>query len=55
MAAILMFRGPRRQCRGCGQIIAAGDSCPKCRAWDALLRAMSLRRQALGMLARVGG
>lgn len=55
---ILPFCRPRRACCGCGQPLAGehvGDACVRCHAWDLLIRAMSLRRQALGMLARAGG
>ena len=53
---ILNFRQPRRTCTGCGIAISGSDSaCLKCRTWDQLLHAMSLRHQALGDLARAGG
>lgn len=53
---ILQFKRQRRTCTACGIAVSGNDSlCRKCRAWDQLLRAMSLRRQALGDLARAGG
>lgn len=57
-AKIIPFCRPQGRCDGCGQHLAAsqqGATCQRCRAWDALLRAMSLRRQALGDLQRAGG
>jgi hypothetical protein len=57
-AKIIPFCRPQGRCDGCGQHLAAsqqGATCPRCRARDALLRAMSLRRQALGDLQRAGG
>lgn len=57
-ATVIQFRPQRQHCTGCGQHLAQnheGETCPRCRAWDALLRAMSLRSQALGDLMRAGG
>ena len=54
-ATILMFRKRRVKCQGCGIALVSGNICQTCRTWDAALRAMSLRRQALGDLIRVGG
>lgn len=55
---VIPFCVRRRTCGACGQHLALDDlgaACARCLAWDMLLRAMSLRRQALGDLARAGG
>lgn len=52
---VLPFLRQRRTCSGCGIGLAFGNTCAKCQAWDGILRALSLRRQALGELARAGG
>lgn len=36
---IVQFSRHRSKCRGCGIHIQSGSVCPKCQAWDALIRA----------------
>lgn len=59
IATVLPFRRPRQpRCSACGQNLpwkSEATICEKHFAEDLLLRSMSLRRQALGMLARAGG
>ncbi len=52
---VLLFRKRRMKCAGCGIALVAGNICQTCRTWDIVLRAMSLRHQAIGDLMRVGG
>lgn len=56
---VLPFSRPRQpRCAACGQHLpwkSKSAICEKHIAEDMLLRAMSLRHQALGMLARAGG
>lgn len=56
---LIQFQPPRQpRCTECGANLpwkTKSTICEKHIAEDMLLRAMSLRRQALGMLARAGG